>query len=141
MSQTGLPAFDTTLQLTNALLKELMEELGWYDRSDAYHALREVLHALRDHLPVGEVAALAAQLPLLVRGLFYEGWHPADKPLKQHKDALLARVHEALHGRPPADAEEVVRAVFRLLARHVSNGEIGAVKRALPADVRTLWPG
>src|SRR5687767_3948670 len=99
MSQTGLAAFDTTLHATNEWLKELMEGLGYTDRQKAYHALREVLHALRDRLPVDAVAALGAQLPLLVRGVYYEGWHPGDKPFKQHHDQFLGRVAESLRDR------------------------------------------
>jgi uncharacterized protein (DUF2267 family) len=141
MSQTGLSVFDSTLHATNVWLKELMQEMGWDDRQKAYHALREVLHALRDRLPVGEAAALAAQLPLLVRGVFYEGWHPAGKPFEHHKDAFLARLADAFRGCGPAGAEQIARAVFRVLARHVSHGETQHVRRALPADFRALWAG
>ena len=140
MSQTGLPAFDTTLHATNVWLKDLMEELGLEDRQRAYHALREVLHALRDRLPVGEVAALGAQMPLLVRGIYYEGWHPANKPLKHHREGFLAALADALREGEPVDAEEVVRGVFRVVARHVSHGEVEGIRRALPSDLRVLWP-
>jgi uncharacterized protein (DUF2267 family) len=140
MSQTKLAAFDTTLHVTNRWLKELMEELGWQDRREAYHALREVLHALRDRLSVEAAAALGAQLPLLIRGAYYEGWHPADKPLKQHRAQFVGRLAEALRDRPPADPERLVEAVFRVLARHVSAGEVESLKRALPGDLRSLWP-
>jgi len=76
MSQTGVAAFDSTIQTTNVWLHDIMERLGWQDRHRAYHALRAVLHALRDRLPVDQAAALGAQLPMLVRGFYYEGWHP-----------------------------------------------------------------
>jgi uncharacterized protein (DUF2267 family) len=141
MSQTTLAAFTSTLQTTNTWLKELMEELGWIDRRRACHALRAVLHALRDRLPVGQAAALGAQLPLLVRGLYYEGWHPAGKPLKRHREAFLGHVAEGLWGGPPADPEAVARAAFRVLSRHVSGGEVESVKHSLPADLRPLWEG
>ncbi len=85
MSLTGLSQFDTTIHATNTWLKDLMERLGWEDRHRAYQAFRAVLHALRDHLTVDEVATLGAQLPLLIRGIYYEGWHPADKPLRERK--------------------------------------------------------
>jgi uncharacterized protein (DUF2267 family) len=140
MSQTGLAAFDSTLQTTNTWLKELREELGWDDRHRAYHALRAVLHALRDRLPADQVAALGAQLPLLVRGIYFEGWHPSGKPLKQHREAFLAHIAEAFLDGPPAHAETVARAVFEVLSRHVSGGEVQSVKRSLPTDLRTLWP-
>ncbi len=141
MSATGLKPFDTTLQLTNAWLNELMEELSWPQRERAYHALRAVLHALRDRLPVGEVAALGAQLPLLVRGIYYAGWHPADKPLKGHRrEQLLAEVGAAFREDRDVDPERVARAVFQVLERHVTTGEVEGVKHLLPAELRALWP-
>src|SRR5919204_6184474 len=79
MSATGLDVFDKTLQTTNIWLNEIMDDLG-PDRKIAYRALRAVLHALRDRLTVDEAAQLGAQLPLMIRGLFFDMWHPAGKP-------------------------------------------------------------
>jgi uncharacterized protein (DUF2267 family) len=76
MSQTGLAQFDSTLQTTNTGLRELMERMGWQDRHRAYRALRIVLHALRDWLTVDEVVTLGDQLPMQVRGFYYEGLAP-----------------------------------------------------------------
>jgi len=71
MGLTGVKAFDTTIHTTNVWLNDLMDELSWHDRTQAYHAIRVVLHALRDCLPTGEAADLAAQLPMLVRGFSF----------------------------------------------------------------------
>jgi uncharacterized protein (DUF2267 family) len=141
MSQTSLTAFESTLQTTNIWLNDVLEQLGWgEDGHRAYHALRAVLHALRDRLPVDEAAALAAQLPMLVRGFYYEGWHPHDKPLKErHKGEFLAHVAAAFRNDPGVDAEEVTRAVFQVLAKHVTGGEVEGVKRILPPELRELW--
>ena len=76
MSTTGLKVFDTTVQETNTWLRGLMENLHLTDRQEAYHDLRVTLHALRDRLTVEEAAHLAAQLPMLIRGLYYEGGTP-----------------------------------------------------------------
>jgi uncharacterized protein (DUF2267 family) len=76
MSATGLDVFDTTLQKTNQWLHDTMRLLDCSDRRKAYLALRVTLHALRDRLTVEEVAQFAAQLPMLVRGFYYEGWDP-----------------------------------------------------------------
>jgi len=140
MSYTGLTEFDNAVQKTNVWLKDLMERLEWQDRHRAYVALRVVLHALRDHLTVDEVAALGAQLPMLVRGFYYEGWKPVDKPLRERKKkAFLSHISEAFRD-PEVDPEQVVRAVFQVLTDHMTSGEIGGVKHCLPKEIRALWP-
>jgi uncharacterized protein (DUF2267 family) len=140
MSQTGIAAFDSTIQTTNTWLNELMEQVAWLDRHRAYRALGAVLHTLRDRLTVESVTALGAQLPLLIRGMYYEGWHPHGKPLKQRKrEEFLAHIRMALHDDPMIDPEEAARAVFQVLAKHVTAGEIDSVKSALPHEIRALW--
>ncbi len=140
MSQTGLTQFDSTLQATNIWLRELMEQMRWEDRHRAYHALRAVLHALRDRLTVDEVVTLGAQLPMLVRGFYYEGWHVADKPLKERrKEAFLSHIADAFRDSPDVDPEKIAREVFQVLAGHVTAGEIESVKQCLPTELRTLW--
>jgi uncharacterized protein (DUF2267 family) len=145
MSATGLEVFDTTLQKTNSWLHDLMQALGWADRHKAYTALRATLHALRDRLSVEEVAQLGAQLPMLIRGFYYEGWDPTGKPLRiRQKEQFLARIELELRGDERFDdrvpIERIVQAVFTLLAQRVSAGEIENVKHVMPTDIRELWP-
>jgi len=141
MSITGLDVFDRTVHKTNNWLKELMEVLGWHDRHKAYLALRITLHALRDRLTVEEVAQLAAQLPMLIRGFYYEGWDPTGKPLKERsKEEFLTRIEEYFSSDDPVDPEQVARAVFTVLSNRVTEGEIEDVKHVLPAELRELWP-
>ncbi len=141
MSATGLDVFDATLHKTNIWLNDLAAALGWQDRQQTYRALKATLHALRDRLTVDEAAQLGAQLPMLVRGFYYEGWDPSDKPLRErHKEEFLDHVARELRGIDGVDPERVVRAVFTVLAKRVSEGEIEDVKHILPAEVRALWP-
>lgn len=135
----GLHTFDKSLAKANTWLKELMADLGCGEAA-AHQALRAVLHALRDRLPVGENARLAAQLPRLIRGLYFEEWHPGDGPVKiRREDELLAAVR--LHADAlQVDAADAVAAVLGLIARHVSPGEVEGVLRCLPPTLRTLWP-
>jgi uncharacterized protein (DUF2267 family) len=140
MSQTGVKAFDSTIQTTNIWLNDISEQLGWGDRHAAYHALRAVLHALRDRLAVDQAAALAAQLPMLVRGSYYEGWHPQGKPLKErHKDEFLSHIAAESQSEPHCDPETIAKAVFQVLSKHISGGEIAKIKHVLPAELQSLW--
>lgn len=141
MSGTGLPIFDEAVQLANQWLNELMEAVDWDDKQRAYRLLRATLHALRDRLPAHETVHLGAQLPMLVRGFYYDGWHMRDKaPKERTKSAFLAHVEAAFRQDPNTDTEELVREVFKLLARRISSGEIADVKGVLPAEMRALWP-
>jgi len=141
MSITGLEVFDTTLQKTHAWLNDIMQELGWEDeRQRAYLALRSVLHALRDRLTVEEALDFGAQLPMLIRGFYYEGWKTAGKPLKErHKTDFLAHVRQDFRDDERMDPERIARAVFHIIARRISAGEITDIKRILPAELRELW--
>ena len=140
MSATGLEVFDTTLQKTNIWLKNLMEILECPERRQAYQALRAVLHALRDRLTVEETAQFGAQLPMLIRGFYYEGWDPTGKPVKErHRDEFLARIGQELPNWE-IEPELVARAVFLVIANRISEGEIEDVEHVLPREIRELWP-
>jgi uncharacterized protein (DUF2267 family) len=141
MSTTGLKSLDRGLESTNIWLNEMMKLLDWDSRERAYHGLRAVLHALRDRLTVDETAHLAAQLPMFLKALYYDGWHPAHKPVKERsKEEFLEHVRKAFEFDATADPEEITRAVFTVIANHVTAGEIDDVKHVLPAEIRELWP-
>ena len=141
MSVTSLDVFETTLHKTHRWLKELMQVLDWEDRHKAYLAMRASLHALRDRLTVEEVAQLGAQLPMLIRGFYYEGWDPTGKPVKERqKEQFLARIEQQFPDDERIDPEQVARAVFTVLANRVTEGEIEDVKEILPKELKTLWP-
>jgi uncharacterized protein (DUF2267 family) len=138
MSQ--LDVFDTTLQKTFHWLREIMRPLGWEDTHRAYLALRSVLHTLRDRLPVIEASHLGAQLPMLVRGIYYEGWDPVDKPEKMHRGEFLARVRDQFRNDPEIDPVRVTRAVFEVMLAELDPGEMSKILGVLPAEYADLWP-
>lgn len=139
MVTTGVAALDTAVHRTNSLLNEIGAELGVDDHQRAYLALRTVLHTLRDRLTIAEAADLGAQLSLLVRGVFYEGWRPSQVPLRLDKSEFLRRVAAGHQDDLNFDAERVVRAVFKVLEQHISRGEIADVQAQLPREFHDLW--
>lgn len=141
MSSTGLEVFDKTVQTTNAWLNEIMEVIG-PDRHRAYRVLAAVRHSLRDRLTVNETAQLGAQLPILVRGIYYDRWHdPAGKPERlRHKEEFLTAVADELDYIGPINPEQATRAVFAVLHHHIAPGEIEDVKATMPTQLRDLWP-
>lgn len=141
MGGSGLDVFDKTLQSTHIWLDGVMEVTGT-DRHTAWHVLGAVLRTLRDRLPLGLAAHLGAQLPLLVRGAYYDQFQPAREPLLLHtEDEFLSAVQEALGQARPVDIRDATRSVLAVLSLHVSPEEIEKVKRSLPAKMRRLWPG
>jgi uncharacterized protein (DUF2267 family) len=140
MSAVGLESIEHTVQLTHVWINELDAMLGWNDKHRSYRLLRGVLQALRDWLPINEAADFAAQLPGLLRGVYYEQWRPATTPVKHRSRAdFVARIDHAFVDDPITDTAEAVSTAFQFLSTKIGAGEIADVRHALPADVRTLW--
>lgn len=141
MSDHGLSSIDETVQLTHVWLNDLLERTGWTDKQRAYRLLRATLHAVRDHLQVNEAADLGAQLPQLIRGVYYEGWHPAGTPVKERsREAFIEEIQKAFRTDPMGDVEEAVSAALGLLSEKVTKGEMDDVRHALPKQIRDLFP-
>jgi uncharacterized protein (DUF2267 family) len=122
------------------MLGEIMEGLGTGSTDEAYMALRATLHALRDRLVVTEAVQLGAQLPLVLRGVYYDGWQPEKTPHPiRRAEEFLAEVAAQFQWHP-RDAESMVRTTLAVIARHVSGGEMLQVKRSLPKEIQTLLP-
>jgi uncharacterized protein (DUF2267 family) len=138
---TGLDVFDKTVQESNLWLKDLMERLGTSDRHHAYSTLRAVLHGLRDRIGAESAAHLGAQLPMLLRGVFYEGWDPTDTPSKERRaPAFLAHISRELPRADTTEVEEGVHAVFDVLSKHIDRGEAVKIASMFPLELRKFWP-
>jgi len=138
---TGLDVFDKTVQESNLWLKDIMDRLGTGDRHRAYSILRGVLHGLRDRIGSESAAHLGAQLPMLLRGVFYEGWDPTGKPTKErHAMAFLSRIGREMPCADTVEVEEGVRAVLDVLSKHVDRGEAVKLAAMLPLELRQFWP-
>ncbi|WP_145106032.1 DUF2267 domain-containing protein [Cereibacter sediminicola] len=140
MKISGIASLDHAPQVVAEWLNELQEDLGWSDRARAYLLFRTTLQTVRDFLTVDEAADLAAQLPLLIRGIFFEGWVPSRTPVHPRSvDDFLERVTRHFPTEPLAEPDVAVAAVFDLLRRHVSMGEFQQVAWAMRRPLRDLW--
>jgi uncharacterized protein (DUF2267 family) len=142
VSFTGYKTFDTTLEKTNGVLKHIEESYGWPRdlRNQSYSGLRAVLHALRDRLTVEETAHLSAQLPMLIRGIYFEGWDPSKVPVKMHRDDFLQRVRQEFPYEVPGGSERLVDVVIEALRSHITEGEWQNVRAGLPKDLVAVLP-
>ncbi len=139
---TRLQVFDSHLETANRWMKELIENLAISpdNHPRALHALRAGLHAIRDRLPTAEVLHLGAQLPTLIRGIYYEGWTLQHDPGQlRSRAAMVARVKRDLARDQHLDPVDVLRAVIHLLVEHISEGEIKDVLATLPKPIAALW--
>lgn len=144
MAKHGLEVFDNTLHKTYDWLNSIMRILKWDDKQKAYLALRATLQALRDRLPLEIAVKFGAQLPMLIRGFYYESWKPSETPVKiKNREDFLDYVASHFTNtmlNHEMDTEAVVRAVFQVVADHVSDGEVYHIKQALPYHIAALWP-
>ncbi|MEU8421866.1 DUF2267 domain-containing protein [Micromonospora sp. NPDC048835] len=142
MADAMISAFESSLDKTNLILKDIEDAYGWPKerRNQSYAALRTVLHLLRDRLPVDESVEFAQQLPVLVRGIYFDGWVPSDVPIKLNRDDFLYEVRQGFPYDAEGGAERVTRVVLDTLRRHVTQGEWQDVKQTMPKDLAMMMP-
>lgn len=133
---------ESTIATSRVWLHELRDALELPDEEAgrALHALRAGLHAIRDRLPAAEAIHLGAQLPTLVRGIYYDGFRLSHDASKIHNRAeMVERVHAELEPDKRLFAPAVLQGVIDLLERHVSSGEIEKLIATLPKSIAELW--
>ena len=139
MPSTRVDLIEHSAQKAHEWVNEVGAELEITDRRQAFRLLRAFLHALRDRLTVDEAAQLAAQLPTLIRGVYYEGWDPSSTP-ETYRDShtFLDRIAGEAGLSGETEASYAVQGLAAILRRHVSEGELRDVLQTLPPAVRSL---
>lgn len=138
---TKASVLETSLQRTHEWLKEIAGELGFDNERAAYAALRATLHAVRDRLPTELVAHFGAEMPMLVRGIYYDGWHPSAARVKaaHEQDFRESMRHELAAHEELQNVERVAGAVIRVIERRIAAGQLADVVQALPEPARRVW--
>ena len=110
------------------------------DTTEALFVLRAVLHQLRDNLPITHIAHLNAQLPLVIAGLFFEGWNGHIEPYKErNEETFLKSVDEALTPHTILPAEKAVAAVFSVLKGRLGKKTTEKLQNVLPKAIRVYF--
>jgi uncharacterized protein (DUF2267 family) len=139
MSMTSVDSIQRTVQKTNQWVKDLENELGIDNPSYAYRALRGYLQVLRDRLTIDEAAHLAAELPQLLRGVFYEGFDPGHQPERiRDRETFLARLAQRAQLDDLDEAARVAAAATRVLRRRIAAGEVDDALAQLPSEIREV---
>ncbi|MEU0150908.1 DUF2267 domain-containing protein [Micromonospora fulviviridis] len=142
MAEQMISAFESSLDKTNVMLKEIESAYGWpkEQRNQSYAAMRTVLHLLRDRMPVGQSVEFAQQLPVLLRGVYFDGWQPENVPIKLNREDFLYEVRQGFPYDVEGGTQRVVQVVLDTLRRHVTQGEWEDVKSAMPKDLGQMIP-
>ncbi len=137
---TGLDVFDATVQQTNLWLKDIMEQINTEDRHLAYQLLRATLHAIRDRIGPENAVHFGAQLPMLIRGFYYEGWHMAGTPTKTRDiDGFLNGIQREIKRDLGTKLEPMVKTVFEVIAGRIDAGEVKKLVQVFPQELKPLW--
>lgn len=137
MSFTGVENLDRSIAKANTWLADIDSGFGTSDRYLAYRVLRAWLHCLRDRLSVQVAAHFAAQLPELLRGVFFDGWNPARVPQRYDRAGYITRFAREARVRD-SDVVKAARIVSAVARQHMSAGVVAEAFGLLPADLREL---
>lgn len=140
MTTTGVEGLDSSIHNTNLWLKELSAELHTENRREAYQILRGTLQALRDRIQLEEALDLGSQLPLVLRGAYFDGWKPSQNPQRwSTEEELLNAVRDRIGVSPAGsldnDLRFAVQCALKVLKRHVTTGELMDVQNNLPKEL------
>ena len=133
--------FERTNHEAHEWVNDLAGRTGWTNEREVLRLLRTVLAKVRDHLPVNEMAQFSAQLPIILRGMFFEGWQPKMTPVQErHASAFVAAINDEVGEVLDYQGIMDIKATFSVINAHVSRGEVEDVRACLPQELRELWP-
>lgn len=134
-AMTKVSALDHAVASAQTWIGDVAAEFHTEDGEFAYRVLRAWLHTLRDRLTVDAGAHFAAQLPDLIRGVYYAGWDPGAVPHKYDADEFVRRFAREANI-TPAEAPAAAAAATAAAQRHLPSAQIDKVLGQLPEDIR-----
>lgn len=132
----------------NRLLKQVAERTGEpRNTARASRIVRTVLHGVRDAMMPGEAADVMSQLPLVVKGVFADGWKIGPHPKRFHSEQeFIDYLRESAGGAAARDfgndqeLKSLVKEVIGVLEEdYWSEGQVRQIRQVLPEKLRTLF--
>jgi uncharacterized protein (DUF2267 family) len=140
MSATGLRSFDHSLMETREWIKDIKDELKYDNDEDAYESTRAILHVVRDRLTIEEAANFASQLPMLLKGVYYESYRPEKTPLKiKDPQAFFDRVSEELPQDKKNESSRITKAFMKVVRKHVTEGLLEKMENQFPENLKEIF--
>jgi uncharacterized protein (DUF2267 family) len=130
----------------NEIVKQIAQALGDPDGIDrAASILRSVLHALRNVMIPEEAVQFMAQLPVVLKGVFVDGWDLQQKKKVRNMQEFLEEARKASGIAAARDfgndqeAKRTIKEVINVLTRHFSEGQVEQTKDVLPKHLQELF--
>ncbi len=137
---TGLDVFDASIQKTNRFFSNVEKLLGWNEqrRNQTYKILRVILHGFRDRMTTEAVVNFSAQLPLILKGVYFESYNAANKPEKYEKNTFLSNVQKEILYDVDYSMPELVRAIVMTFTDNFSDESVNVLEKSLPNEYHDL---
>ncbi len=140
MSSAGLDVFDRTIEETNFILNQIEGDLGWRgQREKSYSALRAVLHAIRDRLMVDVAVNFSAQLPLLLKGIFFDGWNSSKVPIKMDREDFFQCIKNNFKYELNVGVEDMVKTVLINIFVRTDPDLADEIRSQLPREMKDIF--
>lgn len=139
--------FEAYASQGNHFLYDVARELGT-TRDYAARIVRAVLHAVRDRLPADDAVQFAQGLPMALKGVYFDRYDISKTPVKiRNRRRFIDFVRSKAGLSAPIDfpdpesVERAVQAVFYVLERHMSYGQVHQIKNAMGMDLMEMING
>lgn len=133
------------LHETNDYINQLAEDLGHpEERQRVMIIWRAVMHTIRDRIQVSESLDLISPLPMILKGMYVNGWKYHETPpydyesLEQMKTQVKALQNK--YGESDFDwskgTDEIISITLDSLERYVTEGQMEHIRNQLPREVQ-----
>jgi uncharacterized protein (DUF2267 family) len=140
---TNISSLDRAVQNAVLWLNDIQTELGWENREIVYKATKAVLQTIRDRLPVSELFHFSTNLPIVLKGMLFEGYDPSEakkekiKTIQEFYDRI--QTHYDPLQRDIVSGHQAAFGVINVLFNRIGEGEMRKVADNMPLKLKPLF--